>query len=79
MAVGSVCGLLATYPSGMISDRYGRKPLIVVAALMTGVAFMGFWLASGYATFMTASIVWGVASAVTGAAPTAPFSPATWW
>jgi DHA1 family multidrug resistance protein-like MFS transporter len=71
MAVGSVCGLLATYPSGMISDRYGRKPLIVVAALMTGVAFMGFWLASGYATFMTASIVWGVASAVTGAAPTA--------
>jgi len=71
MAVGSVCGLLATYPSGMVADRYGRKPLIVVAALMTGLAFMGFWIATGYLSFMAASIVWGVASAVTGAAPTA--------
>ena len=71
MAIGSVCGLLATYPSGMIADRYGRKPLIVSAALMTGVAFLGFWVAGGYASFLVASIVWGIASAVTGAAPTA--------
>lgn len=71
MAIGSVCGLLATYPSGVIADRYGRKPLIVSAALMTGVAFLGFWFAEGYASFLLASIVWGIASAVTGAAPTA--------
>ena len=71
MAIGSVCGLLATYPSGMIADRYGRKPLIVTTALMTGRAFLGFWLASRYTSLLWASIVWGSASAVTGPAPTA--------
>jgi len=70
-AAGSLLGLLATYPSGMVADRYGRKPLIVGAALLTGVSFFGFWLASSFAGFMVACIVWGVAAAVTGAAPAA--------
>ncbi|MEK9774859.1 MAG: MFS transporter [Quisquiliibacterium sp.] len=70
-ALGSVLGLLATYPAGMLADRYGRKPLIVGAAIMTGVSFTGFWLAGNYAGFLLACVVWGVAAAVTGAAPAA--------
>jgi DHA1 family multidrug resistance protein-like MFS transporter len=70
-ALGSLLGLLATYPAGMIADRYGRKPLIVCAALMTGVSFFGFWLARDFAGFLLACVVWGVAAAVTGAAPSA--------
>ena len=71
LALGSLLGLLATYPAGMVADRWGRKPVIVVAALMTGVSFFGFWVASTFAGFLVACIVWGVAAAVTGAAPSA--------
>ena len=71
LALGSLLGLLATYPAGMVADRWGRKPVIVVAALMTGISFFGFWVASSFAGFVTACIVWGVAAAVTGAAPSA--------
>ncbi len=70
-ALGSLLGLLATYPAGMIADRYGRKPLIVCAAMMTGVSFLGFWLAGDYLGFLIACSVWGIAAAVTGAAPSA--------
>jgi MFS family permease len=69
MATGSLFGLLATYPSGMIADRFGRKPLIVAAALLTGVSFFGYWFASTGLQFGAACIVWGIAAAVTGAAP----------
>lgn len=71
MALGSLFGLLATYPSGMIADRFGRKPLIVTAALLTGVSFFGFWFAASGLQFGAACIVWGIAAAVTGAAPAA--------
>ncbi len=71
MAAGSLFGLLATYPSGMIADRFGRKPLIVTAALLTGVSFFGFWFAASGLQFGAACIVWGIAAAVTGSAPAA--------
>ena len=71
MALGSLFGLLATYPSGMIADRFGRKPLIVAAALLTGASFFGYWFAATGLQFGAACIVWGIASAVTGAAPAA--------
>jgi MFS family permease len=70
-ALGSLFGLLATYPAGMVADRFGRKPLIVYAGVLTGVAFFGFWIAAGYGAFLIACIVWGIASAITGAAPAA--------
>ena len=66
MALGSLFGLLATYPSGMIADRFGRKPLIVAAALLTGVSFFGYWFATTGLQFGAACIVWGIAAAVTG-------------
>jgi MFS family permease len=55
----------------MIADRFGRKPLIVTAALITAVSFFGFWLASSGLQFGVACVVWGIAAAVTGAAPAA--------
>jgi MFS family permease len=70
-AAGSLLGLLATYPAGAVADRYGRKPLIVYAALLTGVSFFGFWYASSFTGFVLACVVWGIAAAVTGAAPAA--------
>ncbi len=70
-ALGSVLGMLAAYPAGSLADRYGRKPIIVPATLLTGISFMAYWLAPSFAWFIAASVVWGVAAAISGAAPSA--------
>ena len=70
-ALGSVLGLLASYPAGALADRYGRKPIIVPSALLTGVSLLAFCVAPSYGWFVAACVVWGVASAVNGAAPAA--------
>jgi len=70
-ALGSVFGLMAIYPAGIVADRIGRKPLIVSAGLLTGIAFFGFWFAFSYASFLVACVVWGIASSISGAAPSA--------
>ena len=71
MMLGSVFGLGAAYPAGSVADRLGRKPVIVAATVMTGASMLLFALAGSYAAFLAASIVWGVASSVGGAAPAA--------
>lgn len=71
LALGSVMGLAATYPAGSLVDRYGRKAVIVPATFLTGTSFFLFVLAPSYAWFLAASVTWGVASAVGGAAPSA--------
>ena len=69
MAVGSVLGLLATYPAGMVADRWGRKAVIVPATLVTAGAFLLFMMADGFLVFAAACVIWGIASSVGGAAP----------
>jgi MFS family permease len=66
-----VFGLVAAYPAGWLTDRFGRKPVIVVATVMTGVSMLLFCFAWSYAIFVAACIVWGVASSVGGSAPAA--------
>jgi DHA1 family multidrug resistance protein-like MFS transporter len=71
MMLGSVFGLAAAYPAGTLADQFGRKPVIVAATVMTGASMLLFAFAGSYAAFVAASIVWGVASSVGGAAPAA--------
>jgi MFS transporter, DHA1 family, multidrug resistance protein len=71
MMLGSVIGLLAAYPAGWLTDRFGRKAVIVPSTLMTGVSMALFCFAPSYAWFTVAFIVWGVASLVGGTAPSA--------
>jgi DHA1 family multidrug resistance protein-like MFS transporter len=71
MAIGSVLGLMVAYPSGVLVDRYGRKMIIVPATMLTGVSLLIFCFAANYGWFVLGSVVWGVASAVAGAAPSA--------
>ena len=70
-ALGSVLGLIATYPGGMLTDRFGRKSVIVPAGLATGVSMALFCIAGSYAWFLLAVVVWGVASAMGASAPAA--------
>jgi len=69
--LGSLFGLIAAYPAGAVADRFGRKPVIVAATVMTGGSMLLFALAGSYLAFIAASIVWGVASSVGAAAPAA--------
>jgi MFS family permease len=71
MMIGSVLGLLAAYPAGWLTDRFGRKAVIVPATVITGISMLLFCLAPSYAWFVAACIAWGVASSVGGAAPAA--------
>lgn len=71
LAAGSVAGLIATYPAGMMVDYFGRKTVIWPAAIIAGVSMLLFWAAPSGSWFLGACLVWGVASAVGGAAPAA--------
>ena len=69
LAVGTVIGLLAAYPGGMLVDYFGRKAVIAPTAVIAGASMLLFCVAPSYAWFMAASVVWGVASSIGGAAP----------
>ncbi|MGE0315191.1 MAG: MFS transporter [Lautropia sp.] len=69
--IASILGLAASYPAGAVADRHGRKPVIVPATLITGVALLTFLFASSFAAFIAGCVIWGVASSISGAAPAA--------
>jgi len=71
MAVGSLMGAIVVYPAGMLVDYYGRKPVIVPATICVGLAFLTFAYAPDFTWFLVATTIWGVSSAVSGAAPAA--------
>jgi MFS transporter, DHA1 family, multidrug resistance protein len=71
MMLGGLSGLIVTYPAGWLADRFGRKAVIVPATLITGVSMLLFCVATSYAGFIAACLVWSVASSVGGSAPTA--------
>ena len=71
MALGSILGLLVTYPAGALADRFGRKAVIVPANLLTGISMALFAFAPSYGWYLLGSTLWGMASAAGGAAPAA--------
>jgi MFS transporter, DHA1 family, multidrug resistance protein len=71
LAVASLVGLVLTYPSGILVDRFGRKIVIVPATIVSGVSLVLFLLAPSYAWFLAGCVVWSVAVGISGAAPAA--------
>ena len=71
LALGSILGLLASYPAGALSDRVGRKPVIVPSAFLTAAALLAFCFAPSFGWFVVASLFWGVAASINGAGPAA--------
>ncbi|MDE0658184.1 MAG: MFS transporter [Gammaproteobacteria bacterium] len=70
-ALGSIVGLLVTYPAGYMADRFGRKAVIVPATVLIGVSMLAFSFAADYAWFLVACLIWGGAITASGAAPAA--------
>ncbi len=71
LMLGSVSGLVAAYPLGWITDKFGRKAVIVPATLISGSSMLFYCVAPDYTWFIVASIVWGVAISAIGTAPAA--------
>ena len=71
IAIGSVLGLVAIYPAGIVADRWGRKAVIVPATIITGASFILFATADSFLWFTAANALWGIASSIGGAAPAA--------
>jgi MFS transporter, DHA1 family, multidrug resistance protein len=71
MGIGSILGVLVTYPAGVLVDRFGRKSVIVPTTIVSGLAFLLYGLAPDFTWFIAASAVWGIASSASGAAPAA--------
>ena len=71
MMIGSITGLVAAYPGGWISDRFGRKAVIVPATLLSGLSMILFCFSDSYLWFTAASVVWGIASTIGGSMPSA--------
>ncbi len=71
LMIGSVSGLLASYPAGAITDHYGRKTVIVPTTIISGASMALFAFSDTYPIFLAAAILWGISSTVSGSAPTA--------
>jgi DHA1 family multidrug resistance protein-like MFS transporter len=70
-ALGSIAGLIVTYPAGVMVDRYGRKAVIVPATICAGLSTALFCIVPSYAWFLFACTFWGCTLSIGGAAPAA--------
>jgi DHA1 family multidrug resistance protein-like MFS transporter len=69
--LSSVCGFVGAYPAGWLTDRLGRKAVIVPSTVLTALSMVLFCYAPSLGWFMVASIVWGLATSLSIAAPAA--------
>jgi MFS transporter, DHA1 family, multidrug resistance protein len=71
MMIGSLCGFITAYPAGWLTDRFGRKPVIVPSTVLTGLSMVVFCYAPSYAWFIVAAIIWNIGASISSSAPAA--------
>ena len=71
LGLSSIVAVTLAYPSGVLSDRFGRKAVIVPATLLNGLSYLVFPVAPSYLWFLAGFVVWSVAVGISGPAPTA--------
>lgn len=65
----SIVSLIFVWPSGVLTDTLGRKPVLVPATLLSGVGFIFFVWANDFTTFLIACFIWSCAGGFAGGAP----------
>ena len=61
---------LAEVPTGMLADRFGRKPMLVLGPLLLAAGFAVLVLRPGYGAFVTGEVLLGLGHAVLSGPPT---------
>ncbi len=67
----SIVSLLFVWPSGVLVDTIGRKPVLVPATLFSGIGFLFFYWATDFRSFLIACFIWSCAGGFSGGAPAA--------
>ena len=65
----SIVSLIVVLPSGILVDAIGRKPVIVPASILSGLAFLLFVRSDDYVSFLIACFIWACAGGFAGGAP----------
>jgi multidrug resistance protein len=63
--------LVTVRPAGSFADRYGRKAVILPAALVSAAALVAFTYSHNYATFIASGALLGLGTGFVGPAPAA--------
>ena len=71
LGANSVIGVLLAFPSGWLTDRFGRKAVIVPSTFVSGISLLLYGASSDLAGYLMASVVWGIASGIASSAPAA--------
>lgn len=69
LTIGNMLNLAMTPVSGILVDRFGRRPVIIPGTLLSGVAFAAFALTGSYVGFIAACLLWGITGGIGGTAP----------
>ncbi|MCB9883068.1 MAG: MFS transporter [Planctomycetes bacterium] len=70
-AIYYIAVVLLEVPSGWLSDRYGRVPILRGAASLFAISYALFWLGSDFGTFAIAQVLLGTAMAFQSGSDTA--------
>lgn len=71
LSVLAVINMAVLYPTGALSDRFGRKPLIVPGIALMALAYFQMSRASSYGGLLAGAALLGLGSGVGGPAPAA--------
>jgi MFS family permease len=67
----AIMNMIVLYPTGALSDRFGRKLAIVPSVLLMALAFIQMSRASSYSGLLAGTVLLGIGSGVGGPAPAA--------
>ncbi len=80
MAMPVLSGSILRLPAGMLTDRYGGKPILISILLFTAISVFALGFATGFWSFLVLSLAFGVAgtSFSVGIAYTSVWYPQRW-
>jgi len=62
LVVVGVCLLAAAYPAGLLADRLGRKPVVIVSGLLGAIGIIVLFLSRNYLQTLASGALIGVAN-----------------
>lgn len=71
LSVIALINILVLYPTGALSDRFGRKALIVPGLTLTATALVLVGIANTYSMLVIYAILWGIGTGIDGPSPAA--------
>jgi MFS family permease len=65
----NVLNIGTLYHAGVLSDRFGRKPVIWPSTVVAGLSMLAFAASGSYLAFIGSALLWGLGSGISGPSP----------